>query len=230
MLGVILCYHSFFEFLPFQIANLKKHIQVPFQIYVVDNSLTHQPPSEGVKWIVCSETGSPSHRHQAAVNSALAHAWYECDSFLIFDNDMIFLNDWTPPSCTLYAPQRRGQLEYAWLNLFYFPKMNCFKRFSFANCPFTNERTDSGGSTGFHLLSVETQKIVSHPSTGHWWPHYENQYVNLCKKFHIDIWYDIFELNTRTIVFHFRALSNWAHYPEDFCVEKKKLILQSMTA
>lgn len=227
MLGVILCYHSFFEFISYQVANLKKHIHVPFKIYLIDNSLTAgKKTQEDVKYIHCWEKGSPSHRHQTSINCGLAEAWLHCDAFLILDNDMVFLNDWTPPSTVLFAPQRRGQLEYAWPNLFFFPKLNCFKRLSFANCPFTHERTDSGGSTGFHLPLLDTQKIVTHPSTGHWWPTYENQYADLCKKFHIDVWYDIFELNGRTIVFHFRALSNWTNYSEEFQKQKKELILQ----
>lgn len=227
MLGVLLTYHSFFEFISYQVANLKKHIKVPFKIYLIDNSLTAGIKTrEDVKYIHCWEKGSPSHRHQTAINCGLAEAWLECDAFLIFDNDMIFLNDWTPPSTVLWVPQKRGTIEYAWLNLFYFPKMECFKYFEFAVCPHTRERTDSGGSTGWHLKNLQKFVIEAMPPTGNWFPHYEHAYRELCDRHSVGMWYDVFLLNNACVVFHFRALSNWTKYPEEFQIQKKALILE----
>ena len=227
MLGIIITYHSFFEFISYQVANLKKHIKVPFKIYLIDNSLTAgKKTQEDVQYIHCWEKGAPSHRHQTSINSGLAEAWVHCSHFLILDNDMVFLNDWTPPSCVAWVPQRRGQLNYAWLNLFYFPKMECFKYFEFANCKVTGERTDSGGSTGWYLNTVEKFEIQTMPTTGNWFPRYEHAYRELCNKYSVGLWYDVFLLNNATIVFHFRALSNWTNYPEEFQKQKKELILE----
>ena len=227
MLGVIIPYHSFFEFISYQVANLKKHIQVPFKIYIIDNSLTAGVKTqEDVRYIHCWEKGAPSHRHQMSINCGLAEAWLQCDAFLIFDNDMIFLNDWTPPSCVAWVPQKRGNLDYAWLNLFYFPKMDCFKSFSFAQCKDTRERTDSGGSTGWYLKDLKKIEIETMPLTGNWFPRYEHAYRELCDKHSVKVWYDVFLLNNASVVFHFRALSNWTNYPEEFQKAKKELILQ----
>ena len=227
MLGVILTYHSFHEFYPYQLANLKKHIKVPFKIYFIDNSFVHHSMPDCV-YLECKVSGSPSHRHQEAINMGLCYAWNDCDAFLIFDNDMIFLEDWTPPSVCQYLPQRRGNLEYAWLNLLYFPKDEALKRFDFANCTQTRERTDSGGSFGFFLRNGgKAETIATLENRKEYFPQFIDGYEALCRKHKVGIWYDVFCMNG-TKVFHFRALSNWTNYPEVFQQEKKKLILYSV--
>ena len=230
MLGIIITYHSFFEFLPFQIANLKKYVQVPFKIYLIDNSLTSRtlPTYPDVRYFRCSERGSPSHRHQTSVNMGLWNAWQDCDAFLIFDNDMIFLSPWTPPPCVAYHPQRRGRLEYGWLNLFYFPKMECFKTIDFATCRETGERTDSGGSIGYFLPNIKSIKIDMVEKAPSYFPEYIEQFDTLCKQYNVGNWFDIFSFNG-SIIFHFRALSNWTNYPEEFQLKKKQLILTSVS-
>jgi len=233
MLGIIIPYHSFFEFLEFQIPNLQKHIQVPFRVYIVDNSLEntikyHGKYLEQIKYFFCFAKGSPSHRHQETVNLGLSLAWEHCDAFLIFDNDMIFLNNWTPPPCVAYHPQRRGTLEYGWLNLFYFPKMECFHTIDFANCPVTRERTDSGGSIGLHLPSIKNKMVINYSEPiDPYFPEYCEKYRALAKQYNVGPWMDVFSFNG-TDIFHFRALSNWTKYPEEFQLAKKKLILDTM--
>jgi hypothetical protein len=229
MLGIILTYHSFFEFLPYQVQNLKKHIPVPFKIYLVDNSLlSGQKYSGDVVYIYSLIDGSPSQRHQQSVNLGLARAWNECDSFLILDNDMIFLSDWTPPPICQYHPQKRGNLVYAWLNLLYFPKDDRLNYFDFANCPDTRARTDSGGSFAWYLRSGgSAQTIDMLPMSSAWFPQYSKAYEELCTRHEVRAWYDIFRINN-SIIFHFRALSNWTKYPEAFQREKKELILTTL--
>ena len=233
MLGVLLTYHSFFEFMPIQLENLKKHIKVPFKIYIIDNSLVntvkyHGKYLEQIKYLFCFTQGSPSHRHQEAINMGLSLAWNDCDAFLLFDNDMIFLDDWTPPPLCQYVPQRRGSLEYAWLNLLYFPKDEALRRFDFANCVQTRERTDSGGSFGFFLRNGgKAETIATLENRKEYFPDYIEAYEALCKRHNVGVWYDTFRMNGAN-VFHFRALSNWTKYPEAFQEEKKKLILQSL--
>lgn len=227
MLGILLTYHSFFEFLPYQIQNLKKYIQVPFKIYVIDNSLTpgQKYSNPDVSYLFCSNNGSPSDRHQSAINLGLKAAWNECDSFLIFDNDMIFVDDFREPPCCAYLPQRRGNWQYAWLNLLYFPKDDRLSSFDFVNCPETNERTDSGGSFGNYLRSGGSVQTIEILPSDDCMADYQTEYRKLCDRFGVSVWYDIFRINN-TRVFHFRALSNWTKYPEEFQKQKKALILQ----
>lgn len=226
MLGVILTYHSFFEFLPTQVQNLKKYITVPFKIYVVDNSLVAGQKYQGdVTYLFCRENGSPSHRHQSAINQALCHAWNECDCFLLFDNDMVFVEEFRPPSGCCYVPQRRGNWPYAWLNLLFFWKDDRLKSFDFATCPDTRQRTDSGGSFGHYLRSGGKADVIQTFETDDCLADYQNDYKDLCKRYSVQVWYDIFRINNAR-VFHFRALSNWAKYPEEFQKEKKALILR----
>jgi len=231
MLGVILTYHSFFEFLPHQIENLKRHIQVPFQIYVVDNSLIPGKKFDGdVEYLFCNRATHPSDRHQTAVNQGLCEAWNSCDSFLLFDNDMIFLDDWTPPSVCQYVPQRRGQWNYAWLNLLFFPRDMRLVSFDFAKCGITGERTDSGGSFGNYLCSGgKAEQILTLENRKEVFPEYIDAYERLCSKHQVSCWYDIFSINGSK-VFHFRALSNWTKYPHEFNEDKKKLILEHVVA
>lgn len=226
MLGIILTYHSFFEFLPIQLENLKKYVKVPFKIYVVDNSLTAGQKYQGdVTYLFCTKSGSPSDRHQSAINQALCHAWNECTCFLLFDNDMLFVEEFRLPFGCMYFPQQRGNWPYAWLNLLFFWKDDRLKSFDFANCPQTRERTDSGGSFGHYLRSGGKGSLIEYLDTDNCLIEYQNEYKDLCKRYGVGVWYDVFRINN-TRVFHFRALSNWTNYPLDFQNEKKALILR----
>ena len=229
MLAILLTYHSFFEFLPFQIENLKKHITVPFKIYLVDNSLIsgQKYSHPDITYLFCSTNTSPSDRHQSGINLALAKAWGECDCFLLFDNDMIFIDDFTPPSETHYVTQRRGNLEYGWLNLLFFWKSSGLNAFGFATCPDTGQRTDSGGSFGWYLRSGAKTKLIEHLQSDNCLEEYQKEYKDLCSRYGVGVWYDIFRINNAR-VFHFRALSNWTKYPEEFQKAKKELILKSV--
>lgn len=226
MLGILLTYHSFHEFFPSQYQNLKRNIKVPFKIYFIDNSLSFHPIHfPDVVYLECKAIGSPSYRHQESLNMGLSHAWPHCDSFLLLDNDMIFLDEWTPPDHCLYVPQRRGTIHYAWPNLFYFPKDDRLKRLDFTTCPQTKERTDSGGSTSTYLKDVSATIIDTlKPSQEHF-PEYVKDFTALCQSHSVDPWYDVFRLNSSR-VFHFRALSNWTNYPESFQRQKKGLIFK----
>jgi len=227
MLGILIPYHSFFEFLPIQLENLKQHIKSPFRVYVLDNSHTGQSPMPGCTWVVSNATGNPSERHQQTINNRLMKAWSECDCFLFFDNDMLFCEDFELPKCNYYCPQKRGNWEYGWLNLMFFYKDERLRHFDFAKCPETGERTDSGGSFGNYLRSggmacqIQTLPVPDYSVFGS----YQKKYSDLCKSFGLGVWYDLFSISG-TRVFHFRALSNWTKYPEEFQRRKKELILQ----
>jgi hypothetical protein len=227
MLAVILTYQSFFEFLPLQIQNLKKHIKVPFKIYVVDNSLSPGKKFDGdVEYLFCNRATHPSDRHQTAVNQALCVAWNSCNSFLLFDNDMIFLDDWSPPSLCQYVPQQRGNLPYGWLNLLFFWKDERLQSFDFAVCPSTKERTDSGGSFSVFLQSGgKAECILTLKNHNKYFPEYIDAYEKLCATYKVSCWYDVFSINS-SLVFHFRGISNWMKYPHEFNESKKRLILE----
>lgn len=229
MLGIVVCYHSFFEFLPIQLENFKKFVKTDYRVYVIDNSLTSQPPFPGVVWIKSNATGSPSHRHQTSVNTGLCQAWNQCDCFLLFDNDMLFCEEFELPRCNYYVPQKRGNWEYGWLNLMFFYKHPLLQSFDFAVCPETRERTDSGGSYGHYLrlggvsAQIQTLPVPDYSVFGS----YQKKYSLLCQEYGIGTWYDLFSISG-TRVFHFRALSNWTKYPEEFQLKKKELILKSV--
>lgn len=230
MLAVILTYFSFFEFLPLQIQNLKKHIKVPFKIYVVDNSKTPGQKYQGgdVIYLVCDSNINPSANHMNSINLALGCAWSSCDSFLLFDNDMIFLDDWSPPSVCQYLPQQRGNFIYGWMNLLFFPKDERLKKFDYSECPETRERTDSGGSFGWYLRSGgKGDVILTLENRKEYFPEYIDAYEKLCLKHKVSCWYDVFSINGSK-VFHFRGISNWMNYPEEFNQKKKELILQQV--
>lgn len=226
MLGILIPYHSCFELLDHQLQNFKTHIKTPYKVFVIDNSLTNQPPHPDVIWVISSAKGTPSERHQKSINLGLQRAWSMCDCFLLFDNDMILLEDFVVPRVCFYCPQKRGNWEYGWLNLMFFTKDELLRQFDFAVCPETKERTDSGGSFGFYL---QTKKVCAQIQTLPFpdysvFPDYQKDYVALCKTFGIGCWFDLFSLNG-TRVFHFRALSNWTNYPPEFQAAKKALIL-----
>ena len=228
MLGILIPYHSFFEFLPIQLENLKQHVKTEYRVYVLDNSLTGTTPLPGCKWVVSTATGSPSERHQRTINKGLLMAWDECDCFLFFDNDMLLCDDFELPRCNYYVPQKRGNWEYGWLNLMFFWKDERLRHFDFAKCPETGERTDSGGSYGNFLRSggmaaqIQTLPVPDYSVFGS----YQKKYSHLCQEYGIGTWYDLFSISG-TRVFHFRALSNWTKYPEEFQRRKKELILGS---
>ncbi len=202
---------------------------MPFKIYVVDNSLIQGKKFDGdVEYLFCNRNTHPSDRHQTAINQGLEAAWNSCDCFLLLDNDMIFLNDWNPPSLCQYLPQQRGKWVYGWLNLLFFWKDERLRGFDFAQCPETKERTDSGGTFGFYLKGGgKAEIILTLENRKEYFPEYIDAYERLCSKHKIGVWYDVFSINGSK-VFHFRALSNWTKYPEQFQQEKKQLILSSV--
>lgn len=239
MLAIIICYHSFFEFLPFQLLNLKQFVKTPFRVYLVDNSRQNGLPDcqhlpLPITYIRCPIfDNSPSGRHQAAVNLGLHVAWPDNDSFLLMDNDMIFLSSFTEPKYDLcYTPTFRGKWNYCWMNLFYCKKILANPIvFGFHKCPETGEMTDSGGTSGFLLMreDITKQKIedVLHPvRKENALPSYQEAYKKLCDTYGIDAGYDLFDIEG-TEIFHFRALSNYLNHPEEFLSQKKKLILES---
>ena len=135
-----------------------------------------------------------------------------CDTFLIFDNDMLFLSDFELPSTSYYLPVVKpvaGSLEkFPWLNLLY---TNRFHRFEYLN------GSDSGGN-----FPIEgANKII--PCESNW--EYITEYKILCNKFNVGPYYDILNING-AIVFHFRAMSNYTKYPEEFMVAKRELIMR----
>lgn len=229
MLGILVPYHSCFELLDYQLQNFKTHIKTPYRVYVIDNSLTNQPPHPDVVWVVCQAQGAPSERHQRSINKALLMAWDSCDCFLLFDNDMIFLDDFTLPNVNYYLPQKRGNWEYGWLNLMFYYKDELLRHFDFAKCPDTGERTDSGGSFGTYLrtgkICAQIQTLVVPDYSI--FADYQKDYVSLCESFKIGCWFDLFSMNGSR-VFHFRALSNWTNYPAEFQAKKKALILSHL--
>jgi hypothetical protein len=156
----------------------------------------------------------------------LQKAWDNCSSFLLFDNDMILIDDFRLPSIPFYVEQQRGNWKYGWLNLMYFKKHPTLQSFDFAKCPDTGERTDSGGSFGNFLRSGKVCaqiQTLAFPDYS-FWKEYQEEYISLCIRHGVACWYDIFSMNG-TRVLHFRALSNWTKYPEAFQQEKKALIL-----
>ena len=239
MLAIIICYHSFFEFLPYQLLNLHQFVKCPYRVYIIDNSnkghaseLHFLPfPITYVRSPIINS--NPSDRHQQSLNIGLRAAWNDNDSFLFFDNDMIFLNDFHEPDCDLaYTPTFRGKWNYCWLNLMYFKKFQDNPlTFGFYNCPITGENTDSGGNTGLLLLKDNLKKIkitdVLHPvRKENALPTYQINYKNLCDKYRIEPGFDLFDVEG-TEIFHFRALSNYLNHPDEFLSAKKKLIIES---
>lgn len=228
MLGILIPYHSCFELLPFQLENLRQYIKTEYKVYVIDNSLTHQSPHPDVVWVVSDAQGAPSERHQNSINKGLLRAWNECSSFLLFDNDMIFCSEFRLPSMPYYLPQQRGNWKYGWLNLMFFQKHDQLRHFDFAKCPDTGERTDSGGSFGHYLRLGKLCAQINHLRNDYpLLQDYQEEYNALCKKFSVRPWWDIFSING-ALIFHFRALSNWTKYPEEFQKEKKALIFSCL--
>lgn len=244
MLGIILSYHSFFEFLPYQIRNIRKYVSVPHRIYIVDNSDVCDVRRLQTILNLCpypygyirnpDVNNSPSGRHMTSVNLGLDVAWKDCDSFLIFDNDMIFLSEWHEPQEDLYYEHcQRGNWEYCWQNLLYMKKKSETPFvFTYYRCPETGEGTDSGGNTGLLLRNPTiTKQRLRYISEGKEREQYLSEYQipfhMLCKEYGHHWWFDVYDFN-KTLIFHFRAMSNYPQFEESFMEKKKKLILSTM--
>ena len=201
MLGILIPYASFLEFRTYQMENIKRHVKCPHKVYIL-HAKPHRIPSTG---------------HQNSLNALLDSSWEECDSFLFFDNDMIFLDDFEEPEedCW-YLPQERQGYTYAWPNLFYFKKHPLMRRVGYAN------GSDSGGSSWQYLLEISKKKEILRDEEG--FPEFQEDYKNLCEEYKIRKWIDRFLIH-KTYVFHFRAVSNWIHYPREFNEKKERLIL-----
>lgn len=202
MLGVLVCYASFHEFMELQSDNFRNHIKCPYMVFSKLASV-HPDPSTG---------------HQENLNELLQAAWDRCDSFLIIDNDMIFLNDFTEPSedCW-YLPQKRNDYEYAWANLLYFKKHELMRRIWFEN------GSDSGGSTWRYLLQTPNKRRIQMDDQG--FDAYRKDIERINKQYGLGNWHERYILNG-TEIFHFRAMSNWTNYPKDYIKAKEKMILE----
>ena len=227
MLGIILTYFSFPEMLPYQLSNFKKFVNTPYTVFIIDDSDggLSELNIDGVTYFRHTNHiigSSASIRHQTAVNFGLKKAERICNSFLIFDNDMIFLNDFNPPSLSYYRPQFRGKLEYSWLNLLYLTKVHTF---DFKKCSITGQRSDSGGN---YVGDRKIIDICDHGDVKIKNDHlseYVSEYNELCRKNAVPIWYDILDIKG-SIIFHFCAVSNWKNWSEHFQIEKKRLIMK----
>jgi hypothetical protein len=173
----------------------------------------------------------PSARHQYAVNVGIDLLRESCSHILIFDNDMIFMNEFCPPldNSMWFVPISRGILIYPWLNLFLFSTQEKFLSIDFDMCPVSGEGTDSGGNLAHylrgrqddcHTIEVEFKSKV-------YLVDWQQKYKALCEMYQIQPWYDIFHF-LGTSVFHFRGLSNWQKHPRDFLDAKKELILNAL--
>ena len=204
MLGILICYASFHEFETYQKKNLERFVKCPCKVYIL-HSEKHPDPSTG---------------HQINLNCLLNEAWNECDSFLLFDNDMILLTDFHEPeeSCW-YLPQVREGYEYAWPNLLYFKKHELMQRIWFEN------NSDSGGSTWRYLEATTNKRTIEADTEG--LEEYQEKITALGKQHGIGNWFERYILNGCQI-FHFRALSNWTKYPHEYQEGKKALILETV--
>jgi len=233
MLGIILTYYNCEEFFPYQLKNFKKFIKCPYQVFVVDDS----PMGLDSIWKICSENGivclksstlgsasNPSTRHQNAVNQAFNVAQYACDSFLIFDNDMIFLTDFHLPTkpCwhAMQSPKfRLGHSKidrfFAWLNIMFLTEYHYFEYF---------EDSDSGGSIIPYLETHDTDKITIVEKIDHPVNEYITKYEELSKEYNITPFQEILNING-CFVYHFRAMSNYPLLDKEFMTKKKELVM-----
>ena len=202
MLGILIPYASFHQFVNVQTQNIEKFVKCPHKIYMVLSQI-HPVPSLG---------------HMNNLNQLLDEAWEECDSFLFLDNDMIFLTDFhEPKEDCWFVPQAREDYTYAWPNLLYFKKHPFMRKIEFY------KDSDSGGSTWRYLAEVTDKKEIKYDEEG--FDVYQKDYIDLCKKYGISKWVDHFTLNGCEI-FHFRATSNWTKWPAEFQREKEDLIME----
>ena len=243
MLGIIITYHSFFEMCPFQIKNIQHFVKVPHTILIIDDSDLEVSPLASLceqlnilYWKIPPSQHKlfgdhPSARHQHALNLGLDLLRDVCTHILLFDNDMVFMNDFKPSLDTSiwYVPERRGTLVYPWLNLFLFSTSEKIHEFDFAMCPETGETTDPGGNLAKILLQreVDCRPIYHKWCTEDYLVAWQKNFRELCETYHIQPWYDIFYIQ-ETTVFHFRGLSNWQKHPVEFVEAKKQLILDAL--
>ena len=216
MLAIVITYFNFAEFLVKQIANIKKYVKVPYKIFVVDDSDAglielNQP---GVTYIRQRfQYGNPSNRHQNAVNLGMNVAKLICNTFLILDNDMIFLSDlYHEPETNMYMPivsiVNGKPAVFPWLNLLYTDHFHVFE---------FKDGSDSGGNfptEGAGKIKNTTCEYDFIPA-----------YKALCERYSIAPYYDVLDMNG-AIVFHFRAMSNYTGLPEEFMEEKRQLIMR----
>lgn len=229
--------------LPYQVKNIETFVKVPYRILVVDDSdnddsdlLRISQTLDVIYWKIPSQQHKmfgehPSARHQHALNTGLSILREMCTHILLFDNDMLFMNDFIPNLNRelWFLPQTRGKLIYPWLNLFLFSTREKIKEFEFHTCPETGETTDPGGNLAEFLL---TRKEDCHFIKQEWasdmyYVEYQKKYRALCEQYQINPWYDIFQI-MGTFIFHFRGLSNWQKFPDEFVEAKKKLILEEV--
>ena len=201
MLGILIPYASFHQFEKLQKENIAQFVKCPHKIYVVHSTVFYVP----------------SLGHMANLNTLLDQAWEECDSFLLMDNDMIFLSDFhEPKEDCWFVPQKRENYTYAWPNLMYFKRHWLMRKIEFY------QDSDSGGSSWRYLAAVSDKREILQDEEG--FTAYQEEYEGLCKKYGVLKWIDHFTLNGSEI-FHFRATSNWTKWPVEFIREKEELIL-----
>jgi hypothetical protein len=197
MLGIVLTYFSFPEFLPYQLKSFQTYVKTPYKVIVIDDSdkgLTFCP-GDYVKGRPPVQSGRPSARHQTAVNHGINVAKRAgCDCFLIFDNDMIFTTEFALPQKSWYFPQQRGTIEYGWMNLLFIKKPHFF---DFVTCQKTGERTDSGGNFRGE------EKIIALP--------------------HLPEGFQVLQINGATVI-HFTTMSNWPGYSEVVFKKKQEVV------
>ena len=244
MLGILIPYHSFFEILNFQINNIRHFVKVEHRILIIDDSdnevYSLQTMCEELNvefWKISPHQhklfgNHPSARHQHALNTGIEMLNDSCRHILIFDNDMVFTEPFAPllKNEIWYVPQKRGEVNYPWLNLFFFPAKE-FTSFDFATCPVTGETTDPGGNLAGHLQDQAAERchlIKQEWSSTTYFLEYQQKYRELCEHYCITPWFDIFHF-LGTSIFHFRGLSNWQGHPEEFLAAKKRLILEELT-
>ena len=243
MLGILIPYHSFFEFCPFQLRNIQHFVKVPHKILIVDDSDLDSSDLPSIAkdfnvayWKIPPAQhnmfgNNPSARHQHAVNVGLHFLREMCSHILIFDNDMIFMKDFNPSldRSLWYVPHTRGTLVYPWLNLFLFSTHEDIYEIHFNVCPLTGEGTDSGGSLSEILQErkEDCHSITFEFSSDVYLLDWQKKYRQLCETYQIQPWYDIFHFQA-TSIFHFRGLSNWQNHPSEFLHAKKTLILEAL--
>ena len=230
MLGIILTYYSFPEMLQYQLKNFEKHVKTPYKVFVVDDSpqglsLPSVSSDKNVIYLkssVLGSTANPSTRHQNAVNNGMNIAQYSCDTFLIFDNDMIFITDfylpqkpwWLPIDCPSF---RKGisddDTKYPWFNLLYIEHFHYFEYY---------KNSDSGGSILPYLRDAD---IITHETTDNiLLNEYITKYKELSNEYTIEPYQELLQINN-ALVYHFRAMSNYTSFPKDYMEKKKQLIL-----
>lgn len=213
-LGIVISYFNFPEFLPKQIANIKKHVKVPYKIFVVDDSNDglFMTSTEAVIIRNPIRNGNPSTRHQQAVNVGMNIAKLFCDTFLVFDSDMIFMTDFNEPSTNMYIPivsiVKGKKAIFPWLNLLYTKHYHVFE---------FKDGSDSGGN-----FPTEGAEQIKNTTCDY---NFIPAYKALCEKYNIAPYYDVLDING-AIVFHFRAMSNYCEFPEEFMIEKRELIMR----